>query len=82
MSSKDWIVSDNLDCHIQWILAQLEPRTREIHQLIQSGVLADIFCFSAGKPPHPPNLSEETTARAAALSLSIDIDYYPDDDSD
>jgi hypothetical protein len=82
MSSKDWVASDDLDTHIQWLLEQLEPRRAELTQLLVSGVEGDIFCYSLGPGEATPTLREDTVDRVKALALSIDIDHYDNADTD
>jgi Domain of unknown function (DUF4279) len=76
MSSESWVRSSDLDVHVSWLLDQLEPRVDGVKQLLANGVVGDIFCFSSGFPAHPPTLPGRTLQRAAALGLTIDIDYY------
>jgi len=80
MSSQSWVRSSDLDVHVCWLLEQLEPRAEQVQQLLGNGVVGDIFCFSSGGPAHPPTLPDRTVERAVALGLTIDIDYYGNDD--
>jgi hypothetical protein len=80
MSSKSWVHSSDLDAHVSWLLEQLEPHAEQVKQLLANGVVGDIFCFSSGAPAHPPALPDRTVERATELGLTIDIDYYGDDE--
>jgi len=80
MSSERWIRSSDLDAHVCWLLEQLEPRAAQVKQLLSRGIVGDIFCFSSGAPVSAPTLPDQTVARAAALGLTIDIDYYGSED--
>ena len=84
MSSQKWVDSPVLDTHIRWILEQLEPHREKIIEILQSGVRADLFCYSLGYSPDPPGLPRETVRRADAMGLKIGIDHYeaePDEDA-
>lgn len=80
MSSESWVHSSDLDVHVSWLLEQLEPRAEKVKQLLANGVVGDIFCFSSGAPAHSPTLPDRTIERVAALGLTIDIDYYGNDE--
>lgn len=76
MSSEDWVDSPQVAVHIEWLLAQLEPKQEAARRIAASVEAARIFCYSRGttsrKPSYPNRLDEE----AAALGLTIDIDHY------
>jgi hypothetical protein len=76
MSSEGHVSSQALDLHIHWILEQLEPRKAAVERLLDSGVIADIYCYSAGSTSRAPELPSETIARCAALSIAMGIDHY------
>lgn len=80
MSSESWVHSSDLDVHVSWLLEQLEPRAEQVKQVLTNGAIGDIYCFSSGAPALPPTLPERTIERAAALGLTIDIDYYGSDE--
>jgi hypothetical protein len=69
MSSEKWVESPVLETHIRWLLDQLEPRWDGVARILQSGVRADIFCYSLGRSAAPPGLSKETVRRAEAMGI-------------
>lgn len=82
MSSENFVRSDELDKHVLWLLAQLEPLSHEIAGLLALGIEGDIFCYSLGDTPNPPTLPDTTTVRATALGLTIEIDHYDASEDD
>lgn len=46
MSSKAWVHSPRLAVHLDWLLAQVEPRADVLRALMTGGVEVDLFCFS------------------------------------
>jgi hypothetical protein len=82
MSSKAWVDSPRLAVHIEWLLAELEPKAAEVRALVASGVEGDIFCYSLGRSTRAPSIPRRLRERAAALGLTIDIDHYPDLDEE
>jgi hypothetical protein len=76
MSSERWIDSPVLNTHIRWILEQLEPHRDKVIEILHSGVRGDLFCYSVGHSPDPPNLPRETVLRADAMGMKIEIDHY------
>jgi hypothetical protein len=80
MSSEHWVHSFRLSTHLEWLLAELEPKARAIAALIANGVTIDIFCYSAGRSSKLPSLPRSIRERASALGIPIDIDHYHVDD--
>lgn len=81
MSSEEWVDSPRLAVHLEWLLAQLEPRVDAIASLISTGATVDFFCFSSGSTSMLPTLPRTIRDRAAALGIEIVIDHYsPSDD--
>ncbi len=78
MSSRGWVDSPRLTTHVDWLLKELGPKSAEVRALVDSGVSADIFCYSRGRTAQPPAIPRDLRQRAAALGLSIEIDHYPD----
>jgi hypothetical protein len=76
MSSRAWVNSPRLVAHIEWLLAEVEPKAEEVRALIAAGVEGDIFCYSRGWTERLPPIPRRLRERAAALGLSIDIDHY------
>ena len=76
LSSETWVSSQDLNIHIKWLLEQLEPRMSEVQRLMETGIEADIYCYSAGRTDQPPDIPPDTASRCAALSISIDIAHY------
>ncbi len=76
MSSKQWVDSPKLSAHVEWVLAELEPKTDAVRALTSSAIESDIFCYSFGKTEEPPTLPASLHERASALGLSIEIDHY------
>lgn len=76
MSSEKWVESPVLETHLRWIMEQLEPHREKVVEILQSGVRADLFCYSVGYSPDPPGISRETVQRAEALGMKIEIDHY------
>lgn len=76
MSSEEWVDSPRLAVHLEWLLAQLEPRVDAIASLISTGATVDFFCFSSGSTSMHPTLPRTIRDRAAALGIEIVIDHY------
>ena len=56
MSSETWVSSQDLNIHVKWLIEQLEPRKAEVQRLMQAGIVADIYCYSAGRTEQPPDI--------------------------
>lgn len=76
MSSQAHVDSPRLQTHLAWVLAEIEPKTAALRSLLDQGVAADIFCYSAGSSPRPPAVPRSVRDRAHALGLEIRIDHY------
>src|SRR5688572_20347307 len=74
--------SQGLNAHVEWLLEQLEPRKAEVQRLMEPGIVADIYCYSAGHTQQPPDILPGTASRCAALSISIDIAHYELDEDE
>jgi hypothetical protein len=73
MSSETWVSSQDLNIHVEWLLEQLEPRKAEVQRLMEAGVEADVYWYSAERTQQPPDISPDLGSRLAALSISIAI---------
>ncbi|MEM7559288.1 MAG: DUF4279 domain-containing protein [Planctomycetota bacterium] len=80
MTSESWVESLSLETHIIWLLDQLEPKAQSIHAIRVNDLEIDFFCCSIGNTPSPPPISRETTGRAEALGIRIEIDHYDSSD--
>jgi hypothetical protein len=76
MSSEDWVDSPRLAVHLDWLLAEIEPKAEAVPSLIADGATVDVFCFSSGSTSMPPTLPKAIRDRAAALGIEIVIDHY------
>ncbi len=79
MSSEHWVNSNDLNTHLIWLLKELEPKAKQIHELIELGNSVDFFCFSEGYSARVPAIPKDTIVRAVALGIKIDIDHYERD---
>lgn len=82
MSSRAWVESPRLETHLDWLLRQLEPHGVAIRGLLESGVTADLYCYSSGSSDMAPSLPRTIRDRADNLGIGIDVEYYqesPDD---
>ncbi len=76
MSSERWVDSPRLQTHLEWLLAELEPRTDAILSLDIDGLEIDFFCYSLGSSPSPPSLPNTIIRRADRLHITVEIDHY------
>lgn len=81
-SSEKWVQSPQLHRHLVWMLDQLECKAEQIAALLTAGAKADLYCYTCGATPNPPQLPQRLHARAAALGMSIGIDHYDDGDEE
>ncbi len=78
MSSEKWVRSWRLSTHLEWLVAQLEPKSAALAELLAQGVVADLFCFSVGRSSRPPPVPRKLRERALKLGFPINIDHYCD----
>jgi hypothetical protein len=76
MSSKSQVNSPRLHIHLEWILGQIEPKSRELTELQTHDVRMDIFCYSYGENPDPPAIPRTVTSRIETLGISLNLDHY------
>lgn len=76
MSSEKYVGSPRLEVHVAWILAEVEPKSAVLRDLLDQGFIVDIFCFSSGSTALPPAVPRSLRDRASAIGLTIGIDHY------
>ena len=76
MSTRDIIQSPRLVTHIEWLLAELEPKADALRALLTGDRIGDIFCYSMGASSRGPPIARFNRDRAAALGLIIDVDHH------
>jgi hypothetical protein len=76
MSSESRVHSPRLAVHLEWLIAQLEPKKDAIASLLRGGIHANFFCYSAGSTSVPPSLPRVLRTRAESLNIEILIDHY------
>jgi hypothetical protein len=70
-----------LHVHLLWLLEQLEPHRIAIAEILDTGVMADFFCYSCGSTSTPPPIPRTVRDRANALGFKIEIDHYDTSDA-
>jgi len=76
MSSEAHVEGARLGSHVEWLLAEIEPKAEQWRALLAEGVEADLFCYSVGSTPDPPSLPKALRDRLETLGIVLDIDHY------
>jgi hypothetical protein len=70
------ISSRDIRRHLDWLIAQLEPRQQVIENLRAAGCQMDVFCYWRWTGQGGPTISPRNMAGMGKLGLELGFDIY------